>query len=67
MVAASDRGVVRWRIVGTYTHDRSGVVPMGRSLELEGIAMCHVADGCLRGRWVVYGGLNSARRLQAGA
>lgn len=67
MLAAGDKVVVRWRIVGTHTHDWFGVAPTGRPLELEGIAICRVGDGRLKERWVVVDGLKSARRLQVEA
>jgi NAD(P)-dependent dehydrogenase (short-subunit alcohol dehydrogenase family)/predicted ester cyclase len=67
VVAAGDRVVVRWRIVGTHTHEWFGVAPTGRPLELEGIAIYRVADGRLKERWVVVDGLKSARRLRAEA
>ena len=67
VLAAGDKVVVRWRIVGTHTHNWFGVAPTGRPLELEGIAIYRVAEGRLKERWVVYDGLKSARRLQAEA
>lgn len=54
LIAADDRVVVRWRLLGTHEGNFGNIPPTGRSITLKGIAIYRVMAGKLMERWVVY-------------
>ncbi len=65
VVAAGDRVVHRFTLVGTQTGPFLGLPPTGRPVRATGIALDRVADGKLAERWVVLDAIGLLRQLGA--
>jgi steroid delta-isomerase-like uncharacterized protein len=64
LIAADDKVIVRWRLLGTHKGAFRGIAPSGRPIALKGIAIYRVEGGKLMERWVVtdlYGVLEEIR------
>jgi predicted ester cyclase len=67
IVTEGDKSTVRWRAVGTFDGEGKfeGMLPMGATVELEGIDMVTVKDGLLTENRAYTNGMEMARQMGA--